>query len=60
MAHVYEPTTGRVLEVFSTEPAMQFYTGKDRKLYEVVVFGMDKNKVTGYLATPKVLIAQAQ
>jgi chromosome segregation ATPase len=39
---------------------MQFYTGKDRKLYEVVVFGVDKNKVTGYLATPKELIAQAQ
>ena len=39
---------------------MQFYTGKDRKLYEVVVFGVDKNKVTGYLATPKELVAQAQ
>lgn len=39
---------------------MQFYTGKDRKLYEVVVFGVDKNKVTGYLATPKELIAQAK
>ncbi|HXE90782.1 MAG TPA: hypothetical protein VNK82_07465 [Terriglobales bacterium] len=39
---------------------MQFYTSKDRKLYEVVVFGVDKNKVTGYLATPKALVAQAQ
>ncbi len=27
MARVYEPTTGRVLEVSSTEPAMQFYSG---------------------------------
>jgi aldose 1-epimerase len=27
MARVYEPTTGRVLEVLSTEPGMQFYTG---------------------------------
>lgn len=27
MARVYEPTTGRVLEVFSTEPGLQFYTG---------------------------------
>jgi aldose 1-epimerase len=27
MARVYEPTSGRVLEVFSTEPGMQFYTG---------------------------------
>jgi aldose 1-epimerase len=27
MGRVYEPTTGRVLEVWSTEPGMQFYTG---------------------------------
>jgi aldose 1-epimerase len=27
MARVYEPTTGRVLEVLSTEPALQFYSG---------------------------------
>jgi aldose 1-epimerase len=27
MATVYEPETGRVLEVFSTEPGLQFYTG---------------------------------
>jgi aldose 1-epimerase len=27
MAHVYEPTTGRVLEVLSTEPGLQFYSG---------------------------------
>lgn len=26
-ATVYEPTTGRVMEVFTTEPAVQFYTG---------------------------------
>lgn len=26
-ARVYEPTTGRVLEVLSTEPGLQFYTG---------------------------------
>lgn len=26
-ASVYEPTSGRVLEVFTTEPAIQFYTG---------------------------------
>ncbi|HMP84813.1 MAG TPA: aldose epimerase family protein, partial [Verrucomicrobiota bacterium] len=26
-ARVYEPTTGRVMEVFSTEPGVQFYTG---------------------------------
>ena len=27
MARVYEPSTGRVLEVSSTEPGLQFYTG---------------------------------
>jgi aldose 1-epimerase len=26
-AEVYEPTTGRVLEVYTTEPGIQFYTG---------------------------------
>lgn len=26
-AKVYEPTTGRVMEVWTTEPGMQFYTG---------------------------------
>jgi hypothetical protein len=32
---------------------MQFYTGRDRLLYEVVVFSETKNSITGYLATPK-------
>jgi archaellum component FlaC len=32
---------------------LQFYTAKDRHLYEVVVFTAEKNKVTGYLSTPK-------
>ena len=27
MARVYEPTTGRTMEVFSTEPGLQFYCG---------------------------------
>lgn len=27
MARVYEPTSGRVMEVYSTEPGLQFYTG---------------------------------
>jgi aldose 1-epimerase len=27
MAHVFDPTTGRVLEVLSTEPGLQFYSG---------------------------------
>ncbi len=32
---------------------VQFYTGRDHMLYELVVWTVDKNKVTGYLATPK-------
>ena len=40
-ANVYEPTSGRVMEVYTTEPGMQFYTangmkalkGKSAKLY---------------------------
>jgi len=33
---------------------LQFYTGRDRLRYEVVViFTIEKNKVTGYLSTPK-------
>jgi len=32
---------------------LQFYTGRDRLLYEVVVFSETKNSITGYLSTPK-------
>jgi chromosome segregation ATPase len=32
---------------------LQFYTGRSRVLYEVVVFSVDKSKISGYLATPK-------
>ncbi len=32
---------------------LQFYTGRDKMLYEVVVFTASKNVITGYLATPK-------
>jgi hypothetical protein len=32
---------------------LQFYTGKDHLLYELVVNNVEKNKVSGYLATPK-------
>jgi multidrug efflux pump subunit AcrA (membrane-fusion protein) len=32
---------------------MQFYTGRDHLLYEVVAFSADKNTITGYLSTPK-------
>jgi len=32
---------------------VQFYTGKDNLLYEMVVNSVDKNQVKGYIATPK-------
>jgi hypothetical protein len=32
---------------------IQFYSGRDHLLYELVVWTVDKNKVTGYLSTPK-------
>lgn len=32
---------------------VQFYTGKDPTLYELVVNSIEKNKVSGYLSTPK-------
>jgi hypothetical protein len=39
---------------------LQFYSGKDRQLYELVVFEVAKNKVSGYLSTPKTVPAAAQ
>ena len=35
-----------------SEP-IQFYTGRDRMLYELVIWSVDKNKASGYLSTPK-------
>lgn len=32
---------------------LQFYTGKEHNLYEVVVNTVDKNQISGYLSTPK-------
>ena len=32
---------------------LQFYTGREHMLYEVVVFSADKNSISGYLSTPK-------
>jgi septal ring factor EnvC (AmiA/AmiB activator) len=37
----------------SLDEPVQFYSGKDPLLYEIVVNSMEKNKVSGYLATPK-------
>ena len=36
----------------AAEP-LQFYTGRNRQLYEVAIFTVEKNRVTGYLSTPK-------
>ncbi|PSH05765.1 MAG: hypothetical protein CXZ00_01095 [Acidobacteria bacterium] len=32
---------------------LQFYTGRNRQLYEIVIFTVNKDQVSGYLATPK-------
>ncbi len=32
---------------------IQFYSGREHLLFELVVWSVDKNKVTGYLSTPK-------
>ena len=32
---------------------IQFYSGRDHLLYELVVWTIDKNKATGYVSTPK-------
>jgi hypothetical protein len=37
----------------SLDEPVQFYTGKDPVLYELVVNSIEKNKVSGYLSTPK-------
>jgi DNA repair exonuclease SbcCD ATPase subunit len=37
----------------SLDEPVQFYTGKDPVLYEVVVNSISKNQISGYLSTPK-------
>ena len=32
---------------------LQVYTGRDHLLYEIVIFKVNKNQITGYLSTPK-------
>jgi multidrug efflux pump subunit AcrA (membrane-fusion protein) len=32
---------------------LQFYTGRDKQLYEIVIFTVNKDQISGYLATPK-------
>ena len=38
---------------------LQFYTGREHNLFEVVVNTVDKNAISGYLATPKTIAANA-
>jgi len=44
----------------SINEPLQFYSGKDHNLFEVVVNSVDKNKVSGYLATPKSVVEGLQ
>jgi hypothetical protein len=37
----------------NVEEPLQFYTGRDHQLFELVVFTVARNQVTGYLSTPK-------
>ena len=37
----------------SLDEPVQFYTGKDPVLYEIVVNNISKNQISGYLSTPK-------
>src|SRR5574341_677827 len=39
---------------------LQFYTGRDRQLYEIVVITVEKNTVAGYWSTPKSAPAATQ
>ncbi|MGH9603571.1 MAG: hypothetical protein ACRD24_14415, partial [Terriglobales bacterium] len=39
---------------------LQFYTGRERQLFELVIFSVDKDKVSGYLSTPKTVVAKTQ
>jgi len=38
---------------------LQFYTGREHNLFEVVINTVDKNEISGYLATPKTVAANA-
>jgi hypothetical protein len=38
---------------------IQFYTSSERQPYELVVNTVNKDQVTGYLATPKVTVSRA-
>ena len=37
----------------NVDEPIQFYTGRQHYLYEIVVWTVEKNKISGYLSTPK-------
>ncbi len=39
---------------------LQFYTGRDRNLFEVVINAIDKDVVSGYMSTPKNIASTAR
>lgn len=48
IAHVEEPISGRVMEVFTTEPGVQFYTGNNLDGHLIGKYGAKYNKRTGF------------
>ena len=38
---------------------LQFYTGRDRNMYEIVITAVDKNAISGYMSTPKNMASAA-
>ena len=44
----------------SLDEPVQFYSGKDPTLFEIVVNNISKNQISGYLSTPKTSAAAAQ
>ncbi len=42
----------------NTNEPVQFYTSKSRQVYEVVVNRVDKDRIVGYLATPRMTLSR--
>jgi len=52
-ARLYEPVTGRVLEIFTTEPGMQFYSGNFLDGSLIGRDGVAYEKYTGLCLEPQ-------
>ncbi len=48
IARVVDPESGRVMEVFTTEPGVQFYTGNNLDGHSIGKYGAVYNKRTGF------------